>query len=152
MDAGLVSFKVGDKVRVQEDIGSPSYHWGDIRPGDIGVVVELRTEEHMIVDFPSQSGWNAHPLDMELVNDLAITTEVAQSGSLAEEILTHIEEAAKAKRKSPDKVLGYGIIQKDGSLHSATQDREVARKRKASLGGKQEGVTIVVLKAGKEVR
>lgn len=147
-----MSFKLGDKVRVQEDIGSPTYDWGNVQPGEVGVVTELRSDTHMIVDFPSQLGWNAHPQDMEIVTTTVSTSEGIQAGQVVEQVLAPTATEAKEKRKSPDKVLAYGIISKDGSLHSVTTDRDTARTRKAQLGGKQEGITIVVLKAGKEVR
>lgn len=147
-----MSFKLGDKVRVLEDIGSPTYDWGNVSPGEVGEVVELRSDTHMIVDFPSQLGWNANPQDMEVVSTTVSTSEGAQASRVVEDVLATIATEAKEKRKSPDKVLAYGILSRDGSLHSVTTDRDTARTRKAQLGGKQEGVTIVVLKAGKEVR
>jgi len=147
-----MSFKVGDKVRVLEDIGSPTYDWGNVSPGEIGVVTELRSDTHMIVDFPSQLDWNANPQDMEVVATTVSTSEGAQAGRVVEDVLATIASEPKEKRKSPDKVLAYGILNADGTLNGWTTDRDTARTRKAKLGGKQEGITIVVLKAGKEIR
>lgn len=146
MEERIVSFKEGDQVRVQGDIGTPKYEWGNVSPGEIGIVKQLVNSEHMLVDFPSQDNWNADPADMELANDASIIPQELFDSGLVE-VVEHLK-----KRKSADKVLAYGIILKDGSFHSSTTDREIARTRKAALGGKQAGVTIVVLKAGKEIR
>lgn len=143
-----MSFKEGDKVRVLDDIGMPKYQWGNVTPGEIGVVTKLVNSEHMLVDFPSQTDWNADPADMELVDEAALIEAQLMATGLVEKV----DPIEPKKRKTADKVLAYGIILKDGSLHSSTPDREVARTRKANLGGKPAGVTIVVLKAGKEVR
>ena len=146
-----MNFKEGDQVRVQDDIGTPRYDWGNVSPGEIGVVTKIVNAEHMLVDFPSQTDWNADPADMEVVATTVSTSEGAQAGQVVEGVLATLETEPK-KRKTADKVLAYGIILKDGTLHSSTTDREVARTRKANLGGKPAGITIVVLKAGKEVR
>jgi hypothetical protein len=123
-----LSFKVGDSVRVQEHISDPTHAWGNVSPGDVGVVTSI-SESHMHVDFPTQGNWSAVADEMELV-----------------------EEQVKSPRKSPEKILGYAVLDAVGTVYSFTQDREVARQTKANLGGKQNGVTIVVLKQGKEVR
>lgn len=154
-----MSFKVGDKVRVHPDIGTPAYEWGNVRPGDIGVVTQLISVTLMVVDFPNHVDWNADPRDMELVESpktrLVKTSQGAMAGHVVEDILSHLTKDAKArkgKRKSPDKVLAYGILNRDGKLTDITQDRDYARLLKAHGGGKKEGVTIVVLKADKEIR
>lgn len=155
-----MSFKEGSLVQVQSDIGTPKYEWGNVRPGEIGRVVKVVDAEHIVVDFPSQKNWNADPADLELASmgevlqhmfasGVAEQVEIPDEGILQEESL---RQKKKDKRKSPEKLLGYGVILRDGKLHSATHDREIARARKAKLGGKQKGVTIVVLKPGKEIR
>lgn len=143
-----MSFKEGDKVRVQQDIGTPRYEWGNVSHGEVGIVTRVVNTEHMLVDFPTQDSWNADPADMELVEEYTALEEQPLDTGLVEVV----DPVEPKKRKTADKVLAYGIILKDGTLHSSTTDREVARTRKANLGGKPAGVTIVVLKAGKEIR
>lgn len=125
-----MSFTVGDSVRVQEHIIDPTHAWGDVSPGEVGVVTSI-SETTMYVDFPSQGGWLAETSEMELV-------EAA--------------EPVKQTRKSPEKILGYAVLDVLGAVRSLHSDREVARQNKAKLGGKQHGAKIVVLKQGKEVR
>lgn len=120
-----VSFKVGDKVRVKPDVLVPKYRWGSVTHADIGVVTFVGKED-MQVDFPNRKGWSAHAPEMELVVD--------------------------AKRKSPEKVLAYGVICPEGELLAVTEDRDMARATKAAMGGKKLGVTIVKLQAGEEIR
>lgn len=118
------SLKVGDKVRVKSHVKVPLYSWGQVKPGEVGIVIRVDKDGDVYADFPSQSSWLAHTPEMELVSD---------------------------KRKSPEKVLAYGVL-KDGELHKIVYDRDVARNTKARLGGKLAGATIVVLQAGKEIR
>jgi hypothetical protein len=121
-----MTFKVGDKVRVKASVGEPAFDWGQVSPGDVGTVRTIDTKDSdMIVDFPSQRGWMAESQEMELVVE---------------------------RRKSPGKVLAYGILTKEGKLHSTVTDRDKARSIKAKLGGKQQGVTIFTLQADKEIR
>lgn len=119
-----MSFKLGDKVRVKSSVSDPEHAWGDVSPGEVGIVRQVGYSS-LVVDFPSQRSWNAVAAEMEVVSD---------------------------RRKSPEKVLAYGVITKAGELFTAVSDRDKARTIKAQLGGKQEGVSIVVLKVGKEIR
>ena len=136
------SLKVGDKVRVKSHIAMPRHGWGVVRHGDVGTVVRHREDGVTIVDFPSQKSWAAKPSEMEVVAQAA-KQPVLQ---LSPEPVTD-----KPKRKSPEKVLAYGVMQ-NGELHRIVYDRDVARSAKAKLGGKSAGATIVVLTAGKEIR
>ena len=121
-----MTFKVGDKVRVKASVLDPKFAWGDVNPGDIGTVRSIGGEvSDMLVDFPQQAGWNAASVEMELVAE---------------------------RRKSAMKVLAYGILTKEGKLHSTVTDRDKARSIKSKLGGKQKGVTIFTLRADKEIR
>lgn len=155
-------FKKGDKVRVKDSVRSPYYAWGKVTRGSVGVVVRDAAEnaDFMAVDFPEQRNWSAKPREMELVEtSLATPVEapVTAQGSAVSALTTRVASTSQGvqtprKRKSPEKVLAYGVILKDGSLHSVKYDRDDARSIKAELGGKQKGVTIVVLTAGKEIR
>lgn len=119
-----MKLRVGDKVVVKAY--EPQYGWGYVEPGEVGVVTEVHPNGEADVDFPSQVGWMAGKGELKAVERKA--------------------------RKSPEKILGYAVLNKDGVLHESTTDREYARIIKACLGGKKEGVTIVTLKAGKEIR
>lgn len=79
------------------------------------------------------------------VKDFAVQTQEWKDCKLS-------NKQEKQARKSPDKVLAYGVLTKEGKLEDTTTDRAYARVLKAILGGKREGVTIVVLQAGKEIR
>lgn len=120
-----VSFKVGDKVRVKADVLVPKYRWGSVTHTDVGVVTYVGKED-MTVDFPDRKGWSAHSPEMEVVVD--------------------------TRRKSPEKVLAYGVLCPEGDLLAVTDDRDMARQTKAAMGGKKLGVTIVKLQAGEEIR
>lgn len=124
------SLMAGDKVRVKSGVSMPEHGWGYVRHDEVGKVTGYRDDGVLMVDFPSQKNWCAEPSEMEVVAKLAV----------------------KPRRKSPEKVLAYGVIEKDGSLYTSVDDRDLARYIKAELGGKQQGVTIVVLQAGKEIR
>lgn len=130
--------KVGDAVRVKPSVQRPKYAWGPhVSHLSVGVVADVR-EDYLKVDFPSHKGWNADAQDLEVL----VTSSPKVSG----------EVVRKPPRKSPEKVLAYGIIDKDGSLYTSVDDRDLARYIKAELGGKQNGITIVTLKADKEIR
>lgn len=55
-------FKIGDKVRA---IGA-THGWGEVRLGDIGVVVQVNWE--ILVQFPNASRWHAVSQDLALVS------------------------------------------------------------------------------------
>lgn len=121
-----MTFKAGDKVRVKPSVSDPVYAWGEVSPGDVGTVRSVDDIGFdMIVDFSAQRGWMADTDEMELVVE---------------------------RRKAAAKVLAYGILTKEGKLHSTVTDRDKARSIKSKLGGKQQGVTIFTLRADKEIR
>ena len=137
-----VVFKLEDKIRIKAGV-KPLHGWGKVKAGDVGVVKFIGAGTMMLVDFPAQKGWTAEMSEMEHIVKQATPAPVAK---VAEVVVD------KPRRKSPEKVLAYGIIQKDGTLHSIKYDRDEARRAKLRLGGKRDGVTIVVLTAGKEIR
>ncbi|HEY9054064.1 MAG TPA: PEGA domain-containing protein [Rectinemataceae bacterium] len=81
--AGLTIFKVGDSVRVQANIAEPKYGWGQVKPGEIGIVKSLPEpgSDMMRVDFPSQKDWAAKMGEMEIV--LPQTGQASSKGGLA---------------------------------------------------------------------
>lgn len=121
-----MTFKVGDKVRVKASVSVPAFEWGNVSPDDVGTVSTIGgANSDLIIDFPAQPGWMAQSQEMELVIE---------------------------RRKTPGKVLAYGVLTKEGKLHSTVTDRDKARSIKSKLGGKQQGVTIFTLRADKEIR
>ena len=142
-----MSIKEGSKVRVKPEVRNPSCGWGLVKHGEVGVVKAVGAFGDLTVDFPRHKFWAGHTREMELVVD----TPTAITGLTTRAITEPEVIVNKPKRKSPEKVLAYGIMQK-GLLHKVEFDRDVAREIKFELGGKKEGVTIVVLTAGKEIR
>lgn len=60
-------FKTGDRVRVKASVKTPTWGWGAVKHGDVGVVRHVGGR--MAVDFPAQEDWTAEPEEMELVED-----------------------------------------------------------------------------------
>merc|ERR1719329_1287253 len=60
---------IGSIVRVRPGIEKTKYGWGQVCPGEQGVVKALPSDGcgKLRVDFPSQLNWGAHPPDVELV-------------------------------------------------------------------------------------
>lgn len=162
-------FKQGDKVRVKRSVTRPYYGFGPkVTHESVGQVKHdvLLGSQEVSVNFPGHSHWNGKVSELELIAEpitaqatavSALTSRVVSTSQGVQAghtigVLTSTLVAEKQKRKSPDKVLAYGIILKDGSLHGIKFDRDDARREKARLGGKQRGITIVVLNAGKEIR
>lgn len=124
MAVGELKLKVGDKVAVKVD--EPQYGWGDVTPSSVGIVIDVHENGEADVDFPTQGVWMAGKGELQILD--------------------------RKSRKSPEKILGYAVINKQGVPESMTPDRDYARFLKAALGGKKEGVTIVTIQAGKEIR
>lgn len=124
MAVGKLKLKVGDKVAVKVD--EPLFGWGYVAASEIGTVSEVFSNGEAFVDFPSQKSWMAGAGELQIIE--------------------------RKIRKSPEKILGYAVMNKHGVAESMTPDRGYARFLKAALGGKKEGVTIVTIQAGKEIR
>ena len=153
-----VSFKQGDKVQVKPEVKDPVHGWGEVKAGEVGTIASV-SEEVIRIDFPSQFNWAAQPdelLLLEAAPEYAEFTPIPVPHAEFQPLPTFppsvVPEVTKEQRKSPEKVLAYGVLKKDGKLHKAVTDRDKARSIKAKLGGKQKGVTIVTLNVGKEVR
>lgn len=60
-----MKFEVGKEVIAK----SATYGWGNVKPGDKGIIATIRDggTETILVDFPSQKRWSAHEKDLELV-------------------------------------------------------------------------------------
>lgn len=57
-------FKIGDTVEMVNS--NPKFGIGKVSVGDIGIVVEKRSDGEYKVDFPAQQNWSAHPNDIQL--------------------------------------------------------------------------------------
>lgn len=58
-------FKVGDKVRLKLSVKNPQFRWGEVKPGDEGVVVEVGRNS-LYINFPRQWCWRALDEEIEL--------------------------------------------------------------------------------------
>ncbi|XP_070553640.1 E3 ubiquitin-protein ligase HERC2-like isoform X2 [Ptychodera flava] len=66
--ASGTNIKVGDRVRVKQNITSPKYKWGSATHQSIGTVTAISANGRDItVDFPQQSHWIGFVSEMELV-------------------------------------------------------------------------------------
>eukprot|EP01065_Artemidia_motanka_P033561 TRINITY_DN4055_c0_g1_i1.p1 TRINITY_DN4055_c0_g1~~TRINITY_DN4055_c0_g1_i1.p1 ORF type:complete len:1925 (+),score=609.15 TRINITY_DN4055_c0_g1_i1:27-5777(+) len=54
---------VGEKVRVRAHVTKPTYAWGSVRPGSVGVVTSV-TSTKCRVRFPQSSSWRGHLPEM----------------------------------------------------------------------------------------
>ncbi|MBN2459826.1 hypothetical protein JXB28_06080 [Candidatus Woesearchaeota archaeon] len=61
-----MKYKIGYKVRVRKDIEKPTYGWGDVKHGDIGVIKRVDSDGDLLIDFPNQSEWSGKASEMEL--------------------------------------------------------------------------------------
>jgi hypothetical protein len=122
-------FKVGDKVRVKASVKRPYYAFGPVvTHKSIGEVKHTYADGELLIDFPDHTGWNGVGREMELV----------------------FPEETKQKEQNM-KVRAYAVIQ-NSKVIGLKELREDARKLKAAKGGKANGVIIMELGAGKEVR
>jgi hypothetical protein len=58
----MSKFKAGDEIEAV----SQSFEWGLVKAGDLGVVKEIKGDEHF-VRFPNQSTWRCYEKDLKLV-------------------------------------------------------------------------------------
>lgn len=64
-----MKFKLGDKVVC---VGV-SYGFGEVRLGDIGVVIKYQDDDdEYIVDFPKQRGWCADEIDIVIAREYKV--------------------------------------------------------------------------------
>lgn len=76
-------FKIGDRVRmISED---PAYGAGEVKVGDIGVIVRTSGDD-FVVDFPNQDDWDAHVDGIEHVAEQKVTTTPEPEVSLDEAV------------------------------------------------------------------
>lgn len=65
----MSKFNLGDRVRVI----SQSRGWGQVSPGDIGIISNKGLGGNIEVDFPSQRNWSCSEKDLELINNTSPT-------------------------------------------------------------------------------
>lgn len=62
------TFNVGDTVKLTVADGkTPRFNWGSVKNGDVGTVRYVRPDK-VVVNFPSQSSWNADPTELTKVS------------------------------------------------------------------------------------
>ncbi|CDN42038.1 hypothetical protein BN871_AT_00400 [Paenibacillus sp. P22] len=62
------TFNVGDTVKLTVAAGkTPRFNWGSVKNGDVGTVRYVRPDK-VVVNFPSQSSWNADPTELTKVS------------------------------------------------------------------------------------
>lgn len=64
----MTKFNVGDEVMVAPEVKRPHFGWGDIKPGDIGVVKWCVNKTVMYIDFPKHRGWKGTAHEMILAS------------------------------------------------------------------------------------
>lgn len=63
-----MKFKVGDKVKLVVKNGNePRYGWGNVKPGDEGVIAQIQSDGDLIVEFEQQSYWSGVEKEFVLV-------------------------------------------------------------------------------------
>lgn len=73
------TFKVGDLVKVKKSVKQPAYNWGEVKPGDLGIISKVGPT--VSVDFPNQANWSSLPSELELI-PLDPNRGIIQSGNL----------------------------------------------------------------------
>lgn len=61
----------GWRVRVRADVKTPIFNWGQVEPGDVGVLLSVDRDGGCKVDFASQQGWSGCITEMVLVPFMA---------------------------------------------------------------------------------
>ena len=56
--------RVGEFARVRAGVAVPRYQWGRVRPGEVGVIVQIQGAV-VTMAFPSQGGWKGALEEME---------------------------------------------------------------------------------------
>lgn len=58
-----MKFKKGDKVVVCVD--EPTFSWGEVKSGEIGVVNTYTSVNQLLIDFPSQKVWRCYEYEIK---------------------------------------------------------------------------------------
>eukprot|EP01065_Artemidia_motanka_P044320 TRINITY_DN628_c0_g1_i7.p1 TRINITY_DN628_c0_g1~~TRINITY_DN628_c0_g1_i7.p1 ORF type:complete len:614 (+),score=189.39 TRINITY_DN628_c0_g1_i7:1503-3344(+) len=67
-------FEVGDRVRVKQWVTKPKYEWGNVKPGDVGVVQELDGLVCKVAFEVQESLWTGFAPEMEVLDDAGLPT------------------------------------------------------------------------------
>lgn len=131
-----VAFKAGDKVRLIVDADDePKFGWGEVSPGDEGVISHIDSDGDLIVNFPAQYGWIADSKELVLVGAAAPAKAPVERADRTEDPV-------------------YAVVHesRQGDFLLVTGDREEARAYKARKGGKRAGYIINLYTKAKEIR
>ena len=60
------ALKVGDRVRVRADVGSPAFGWGSVTHASVGFISSV-SGDRTTIDYPSNSAWNGSVPEMERI-------------------------------------------------------------------------------------
>eukprot|EP01064_Diplonema_japonicum_P019617 TRINITY_DN2835_c11_g1_i1.p1 TRINITY_DN2835_c11_g1~~TRINITY_DN2835_c11_g1_i1.p1 ORF type:complete len:707 (+),score=126.15 TRINITY_DN2835_c11_g1_i1:83-2122(+) len=64
---------VGMKVRVKAEVPTPKYQWGNVSPGDVGIVTASNDGNLTCqVSFPRHHDWKGYQPDMEVVEEAPV--------------------------------------------------------------------------------
>ncbi|ACF14727.1 PEGA domain protein [Chloroherpeton thalassium ATCC 35110] len=107
-------FQVGDKVRVKRSISTPKCDWGEVKHGDVGIVKEvgLTGDYDMLVDFPSQNGWQAVSDEMERVEH--VQTSIIQSFQVGDKVRVKRSISTPKRKWGEVKHGDVGIVKEVG--------------------------------------
>jgi len=64
---GVSTLCVGARVRVKRSVSNPTYGWGSVTHGKVGIVKRVDPDGDLKVDFPDHSGWTGKSSEMEVV-------------------------------------------------------------------------------------
>ena len=74
---GVSTLCVGARVRVKRSVSNPTYGWGGVTHGKVGIVKRVDPDGDLKVDFPDHSDWNGKSSEMEVVTATMVTDRVA---------------------------------------------------------------------------
>jgi hypothetical protein len=64
---GSSTLCVGARVRVKRSVSNPTYGWGGVTHGKVGIVKRIDPDGDLKVEFPDHSGWTGKSSEMEVV-------------------------------------------------------------------------------------
>lgn len=96
--------RVGDHVRIRENVTRPRFSWGKVTPASVGIVRKIEANGAVFVEFPEQRRWKALNCELETVS------EVCRTARTPEEVSVTITSSDEAQPFSPMTSSGYGRV------------------------------------------
>ena len=112
--------KVGDRVRVRLGVANPTYGWGSVEHGDVGILTQIDKNGDCKVDFPQQSGWAGKLSEMEKVQAFSLNAEDAEDDEEAEDT----EDGEEAEEGGED---DESVEAADGGFASSLRSKSIIR-------------------------